>query len=306
MSDLHLSELPPRARAESESEWVTATGAALKELGQVAARLRARVFIAGDVFDKWDCSVQLVNRAIKWFKTYFKYKPLVIPGQHDLPEHNVKEIMRSPYYSLVLSGVIRDITDPKKLWAQGQRVIVLPFRWGQPLTRLELKQREPNTTYIALCHKYIWEGENKIAQLATEENCVVGLHRQLGYVAASVFGDNHKPFLYYNTLNCGTFMRRHQDDKPNWPHFGVMFNDGQLNRFPFKFPLNDRFNTKIEVRAAEDTATGEMTQRLVKIVQEIKKNNAQPEFKKIVFQAMEKEELSSDVKKFLYKLLEDL
>src|SRR4030042_1550393 len=89
-SDLHLSLTPPVFRS-NEPDWLTAQQRPLDELRALQSKHQCPIFCAGDLFDKWyggpkEHACELVNWAIK----HMPYMHC-IPGQHDLPEHDLTQ-----------------------------------------------------------------------------------------------------------------------------------------------------------------------------------------------------------------------
>lgn len=281
---------------------------ALFELASYGEALKAKVVIAGDIFHTWKSSLRFTNFVTGIFKSVFTNRPIVIPGQHDLPEHNIDEIQRSPYFSLVLANAINDLCNQRSWKIKGKLLRLNPYNWGQPLEVNGdiMKLRTSNSIEVAVCHKYIWSEEAKVDQIATEDTRASAIAKQLSYYDLAVFGDNHIPFMRKakdetTVVNCGTFMRRNQPDREHWPRFTVLFHDGVVKRYPFTFPIYDRFNDAAEEKPKEDNiALG----TVLKLIKEIKRNKERPDFKDMVFKAMEIEKVDKGTKALLYQLLE--
>src|SRR4051812_12555947 len=63
-SDIHLSHKPPIARS-AEPCWYSAMQRQLDELRSVALELDVPIFVAGDIFDRWNPPPELINFAIR-------------------------------------------------------------------------------------------------------------------------------------------------------------------------------------------------------------------------------------------------
>ena len=92
-ADLHLTAETPVCRTD---DYIEAQFEKLNFLIDWANQLNADIYIAGDLFDR--------SREPKWFEIKIKYilnqlnahlEITAIPGQHDLPNHNIKNILDS-------------------------------------------------------------------------------------------------------------------------------------------------------------------------------------------------------------------
>jgi DNA repair exonuclease SbcCD nuclease subunit len=102
VADLHLSERVPAARGESPAEWLETQANYLRQIDDIARSLGVPVLIAGDVFDRWNAPAELINFAIDHMPTGV----LSVPGNHDLPNHDLDQIERSAYWTLVRAGAL--------------------------------------------------------------------------------------------------------------------------------------------------------------------------------------------------------
>ncbi len=97
VSDIHFSEVAPVARS-CEPDWLLAQKRYVDQLRSFQKKHNAPIFIAGDVFDKWNSSAHLINHILVWIAGLDIY---AIPGNHDCPHHNYKQLGRSSYWTLV-------------------------------------------------------------------------------------------------------------------------------------------------------------------------------------------------------------
>ena len=101
ISDVHWGADKPRARAESD--WL---GVQLGYLQQVADLQKQAgqcpIIIAGDLFNRWDEPPEAINRLLAAMPPEVH----VIAGNHDMPNHNYRELPRSAYWTLVESGKV--------------------------------------------------------------------------------------------------------------------------------------------------------------------------------------------------------
>lgn len=222
-SDIHLSASPPIARA-GEADWFAAMAKPLAELGKLAAEHMAPILCAGDVFDRWNPSPELINLAIDCLPAMY-----AVPGQHDLPFHRYGDIQKSAYWTMVLSGIITTV-EPGEVASLGGRPQprVHGFPWGTPVAP---PQDLPGMK-IALVHEYTWTAGT--GYMGAASSSYLNFEKYAGYDVV-VIGDNHKPFLETNgkttVLNCGGFMRRKSDDRHH-PAVGLLHADASVTLHP--------------------------------------------------------------------------
>lgn len=234
VADIHLSHNPPLARSE-EPDWYKAMARPLKQLGLIADKHMVPIFCAGDVFDHWNSSAELINFALIHLPTMS-----AIPGQHDLPNHNFDEIHRSAYWTMVEAGVIRSIGPeyttkvPVKTSKKGDPELFLNvggFPWGVELIPLRKHETEIPTINLALIHSYCWI-ENHGYSGASEDRLSSKYRKKLEGYDVLVFGDNHIPFITdgQSIVNCGSFMKRTSDQKDHEPSVWILHEDETITR----------------------------------------------------------------------------
>lgn len=213
-SDLHLSATPPAYRS-AEPDWFEAMLRPITELKQLQEKHGCPIFCAGDLFDKWyggpkEHSCELIN----WAMTHLPYMHC-IPGQHDLPDHDLSQIERSAYWTLVQSKAITDLPGVNGFTSDkwpGLCIRAFPFgetiRPGKNLTGGDI--------CIAIIHQYNWvEGHS---YTDAPDKGLVSFRRRPEFEGYDliVSGDNHMPFITLQDkavfVNCGGFMRRKTDD----------------------------------------------------------------------------------------------
>ena len=218
-SDIHLSLRPPSARA-GEPDWLEAQRGILHQLENLAFG-RCPILCAGDVFDRWNSPVELVNWVIR-------HAPMLyaIPGQHDLPYHSLDLIHRSAYWTLAHANRLYHIQDGPQGIGE---VLVQGFPWGVPLTPAPKKERGQKIT-VALIHQYVWiQGHHYPG--APEESQVHNLFKDGMGWDVIVCGDNHKGFITKTKagttiFNCGALQRRRADEADYRPQVGLLYTDG--------------------------------------------------------------------------------
>jgi len=219
-ADIHLTLNPPMWRS-AEPDWLEAQKRPLLELQSLQDKYECPVICAGDVFDKWNSPPELINFALDYLPNM-----ITVPGQHDLPLHNLDNIKKSAFWTLIEAHKITWLNNTqeysKGLWVRG-------FPFGVKVTPQPNKLKEELN--IALIHQYVWtKGANY--QTASPDCHIKKQKDILQTYDVCVFGDNHIGFntKLKNTQihNCGSLMRRHSDQINYKPRVGLLQTDGQI------------------------------------------------------------------------------
>jgi len=230
-ADIHLSHKPPIWRS-NEPDWYAAMLRPLDEIQELQVKYKCPVLGAGDIFDKWNSPAELIN----WAMIHLPKEMYSVPGQHDLPEHDYKQLYRSAYMSLARGRCIRDmfgvIHQPLTIFNMN----AVPFGWKMESVCKELKKVQW-VKNIALVHDYVcttksdYPGAPKEAYIGKVSNDKLINGKLYGYDVI-VYGDNHKGFTAHvgktTIFNCGTLMRRKSDELDYKPQVGLLYSDGDV------------------------------------------------------------------------------
>lgn len=235
VGDPHLSQIPPLARA-AEKSWYDAMRRTLIEIRLLQEKYRfskrhngeCAVLCPGDIFHHWKSPPELINFAIEHIHSWF-----TIPGQHDLPFHNLEEIEKSAYWTLCKSGAITDLSNSSETWrlsVRGYRFRIHGHAWGVPIRPLSEKTKD--CFDVALIHKYASVGEKTEYVGAPKEGRVFSFMENLKEYNVVIFGDNHIPWDFRldgtTFWNCGSLMRRTSDQLNYKPRVGLLHPDGTI------------------------------------------------------------------------------
>ena len=239
-SDIHLSARPPRAR-RNEPDWYLAMSRPLNELKALSERYEAPIICCGDVFDHWRAEPELINFAISNLPRMY-----AIPGQHDLPLHNIDKITQSAYWTMVLVGKIIPVKYGFPMSAEND-LVIHGFPWGTTISSKAEEIKESSKKHVAICHQYFWQDGYAFPGAPEEQEASTYANKIRGYHAVA-FGDNHKGFLTsiggVSVLNCGGFMRRRTDEEFYEPAVGLLLEGGGI--------LLHRFRLSYESFTADD------------------------------------------------------
>lgn len=221
-SDLHISAKPPLWRT-AEPDWEKAQSRPLELIKAIAQDNECPVFCCGDIFDKWNAPPEAINIALK----YLPEGMYAIPGQHDLPNHNIDEIERSAFWTLVESGFIHYLSPLQNYIhiCSDPPVNVMGFPYGSPITQRRRGGEEDDIISIAIAHQYVWRrGYNYMG--APSSQYIDHLVSKLGEWDMVLFGDNHHGFYETSNdtkiVNCGSVIRRKANEEDYDPSYWVL------------------------------------------------------------------------------------
>jgi DNA repair exonuclease SbcCD nuclease subunit len=252
-ADLHLSMKTPACRADN---WMITQAKYLKQVSTISWNLAKEssfymgkflpVIVAGDIFDRWNPSPELITFAMK----HLPPNVFAVPGQHDLPNHRLDDMHKSGYGVLVEAGRINDLSEYVEY---GNRYSLHGFGWGKKVKPLDesfekLDPKEGKCVHIAVIHKFVWMGDYGYPGAPAIWHRDSYADKLKGFDVA-VFGDNHKGFqtqIGKTTIyNCGGFIRRKTDEMNYTPRVGIIYNDGSV-KHRFLDINGDKFH-KLEV-----------------------------------------------------------
>jgi hypothetical protein len=225
-SDLHLRETAPSARAEKD--WYEVMENHLNALYRAANNSERSIPIicAGDVFDRWNPSSELVRFAIRKLP-----KMSAIPGQHDLRYHDYESRLRGAYGCLVAAEVIWDL--PAGQWDGDEGLQVWAMPWGRWEPPTEADNYPFDGIKLGVLHKYAWSNQFNCHAKAEESSRFERLYPNLD---AMIIGDNHIPWMLPNVMNHGGFIPQNADQKSLVPHYGLLMSDGTIEKHPYDVP----------------------------------------------------------------------
>lgn len=237
-ADLHLTLRQPNCRADES--WMLVQRDYLLQLTTLSAKWLIPVICAGDLFDRWNPAPELLNFALR----YLPDGMLCVPGQHDLPNHNIKDLYRSGYGVLVQAEKIKTLSGvkPTTIATTEKNVLIYGFGWEEEITAPYIAEKD--ALKIAVIHQYVWR-EGDCYPDAPKDQYFGKMWSKLKGYDVAVFGDNHRGFSEHKgaTLiyNCGGFIRRKSDELNYIPAVGLLYADGSIMRHKLD-TSNDRFH----------------------------------------------------------------
>jgi DNA repair exonuclease SbcCD nuclease subunit len=305
LSDLHLTENPPVARAEKE--WFPVIDRyfmQIKKWLQKNATQEAPIIIAGDIFDKWNASSSLVNHIIVLWRAYFPLTSIyAIAGQHDLRYHDGTSITHTAYGTLALTTMQH--LNPVIIARVNKEFFISGAFYNQLPGAHPSKPKDVKAN-LAVLHKYCWYKNYKHPEAAAKDS-VQELASPLiarGYNCAIV-GDNHKGFFYNKNpkiqiMNCGTFLRRKHDEQSYKPYLTILNKDGTFDQHYYD-TSEDLFRDKKEIKKI---ATAGAVVNVKELINTLKSaNDMTINFREELNQIIKK--VDQDVKSLILEMADD-
>ena len=307
-ADIHLSHTPPVWRS-AEPDWYAAMHRPLDEIAELQKKYKCPVFCAGDIYDKWNSPAELINFAMDNLSGICFYS---IPGQHDLPNHNISELEKSAYETLCKADVILDVAHSDRCPSiSNSQYTLSAFPFSTEIKPLPKGFVKKNVVNIAIVHQYVctvrsdYPGAPKEAYVGKVSNDKLINGKLYGYDVI-VFGDNHKGFhtCVGKTIiwNCGTLMRRKSDEINYKPKVGLLFSNGVVEPYYLDQSQDKYLSTEQTKKLIEQSAID--FKKFAKELSELSdseldfqeawkfyvlKNNISKEIDSIVWDAMTKE-----------------
>lgn len=179
-ADLHLRDDVPVCRIDNF--WETQINK-LKFIQDLQKQYDIPVLCSGDVFHRWKASPKLLSMAFKYLPNNF----WTIPGNHDLPEHNLKRLKDSGLRTLEIAGKIRILKYKKKTKKAGD-FILHGFPFG-----CSLYSNKKTPLSVAILHAFIYKGAKPFPGAT---GAVKSILRQIKGFDLILSGDNHQPFTH--------------------------------------------------------------------------------------------------------------
>ena len=226
LADWHIRPDTPLCRTD---DFFAAQERKIDFIFDLAKKHNCPILVAGDLGDK----SQWPNWLLEWFtkKVFdnFDESPIVvIPGQHDLPNHRLEDWKKSGIGVLNASEAIK-LLDSEN----GQDVnimyfdhycAVLSFPYSMELGKVDLNNSIP---IIALTHQMVIEDRKLWPDLKAPQGH--DLLKRFPQYDLILSGDNHLPFVceYEGRLlvNPGSIMRIRADQKDHKPRIYLWYSD---------------------------------------------------------------------------------
>jgi DNA repair exonuclease SbcCD nuclease subunit len=302
-SDIHLSLTVPLWRS-NEPDWLAAQQRPLDELKELQKQFNwCPIFCAGDVFNKWYGALGTqAAELLNWAFDHIPDKFYAIPGQHDLPDHNEKEIHRSAFMNMAKAGKIIKIKSNIRECFPNSVFIINGFPFGR-----KVKPYGPNfhlnNFKIAIAHEYNWiSGHNFTdAPFKREVNTDYKRPEYEGYDIV-VYGDNHNGFQTKvgktTIFNCGCLIRRRLDEADYKPQVGLLLSTGEVVPYYLDISLDKHLEIHDNIVEAKGIDMSQFFEELEQL------GETNLEFEEMMKQYFAKHETDSKTKDIITEAME--
>lgn len=231
-ADWHIRASNPQFRID---DYPMSTMNKVAYIVDIANRYKAGICVAGDIFDNVKVGYKYTNMLISILRKA-KYGVYTVPGQHD-QEHHGKDMLPTPYQTLIESGVIIDVN--------GKCVDgIVGIGWEGKLPN----KCEYDNPDVIIMHYCVTEGDPPffLEQEASSSRDLLKKYSQYSHL---VCGDYHTPHITVHSsqlcINCGSIGRSSKDQYSHRPRV-VLFDTKKPGKFkiiylPIK-PSKEVFN----------------------------------------------------------------
>lgn len=227
LSDVHSRISRPICRTD---DYKIAQHNKMQFIADIANKYSCPLIIAGDVGNKSEWNNSLLSYWILWSQLV-NNEIYLIPGQHDLPNHELKQWIKSGLKVLDVSNSANIlINNSKAIKVNGKWINIVPCPYGTKIPKQKFPMEKNFYRTILVIHKMIikdkplWPG-----QLARTGKYFLK-HYPIYDIIIS--GDNHQPFVeqYHNRIlvNCGSIMRMTADQKNHKPRVYLYYVDKNI------------------------------------------------------------------------------
>ena len=309
LSDLHLSQNAPVARS-AEPNWFDVIRRQWRPVNKTARKYNIPLVIAGDIFDRWNASPEVINLAIELFDAHTIY---AVPGQHDLPNHCLDQIHRSAYGVLADANIIENV-QPSPLYPSCTRIDNLSkykiymhgFPWGHephPINPTKFADdpnlRSENPIHIAVVHKYIWTQGTGYTGAPEETKLTDNTVNKFAGYDAVVVGDNHQHFHHKHIFNSGSFIPRHSNEQySHTPCYGILWSDRRITKHLLPTE-EDKWISTFDIKEISEVKHTEFVRMLENL------GGEQLEFTSTLKLYLDKQKVTGRVKEIVMEVLEE-
>lgn len=241
--DIHLTESTPVSRID---DYLEAQKKKLLFLRKTQQKYDCPVLDSGDIFNYWKPSPWLMNRAYELLPENI----ITIPGNHDLPEHNIELYYKSGLHLL-------EEVEKLKTLSPGETTCTTLNNWGLDLFGFpygmffgagaeEADTVEPYNKMVKdyrtvlILHEMVWPGETPPWPGAEGISATELLERYHENFDLILTGHNHTAFTaeYEGCLlvNPGPMMRISADKQDYKPCFYLYYTDTNMAE-PIYYPI---------------------------------------------------------------------
>lgn len=199
-SDWHIRSTAPENRTDN---FLEAQEKKIDFILQLAKERKALVVISGDIGHSAAWDMESLEKYIAKFKES-KVRIFAIPGQHDIPYHQLKKIRKSAFGILLASKAI-----------EFKRTLIFPdvvlhfYPYSAEIKPLTEDKQSGKTKHIAIVHTLLTDSAQDTQKYGGASSLdFLRKHKDFDLI---VSGDNHKTFTHKGgsrfLINPGSLMR---------------------------------------------------------------------------------------------------
>ena len=189
-ADIHLSPQVPKCR--NEEEYLPAMFKKLAFIRDLQTQHGGiPVLCSGDITDKW-----YLEKGDQWFVTMviqLMNNWITVPGQHDLPQHNIELYDKSWLATLEEAQCISVLEEQgvESLMPYATPFVVHGFPWNSDMYDYDINTGRN----IALIHRMVYQGKPPYPGADKDGGTAKSLLRKMKGFDLIVSGDNHETFV---------------------------------------------------------------------------------------------------------------
>jgi len=258
-ADWHIRPDTPECRTD---DYFAAMERKIDFILELSKEYDCPILIAGDIGNKPGDKENKVNDnswppwLLRWAISKFEgHEIIVIPGQHDLPNHQLNLWERSGVGVLHAAGAIELIGTEAHfpIASHFETFGIIPFPYGIPIKSFDWdKYKKPDILIISMTHQPVIENKPRWP----DDNAPVGhsLLKQFPEYQLILTGDNHIPFVaeYEGRIlvNPGSIMRNTADQEDHKPRVYVWYSE-ENTAVPVYLPIEQNVITRKHIDFAQ-------------------------------------------------------
>lgn len=260
VSDLHLREDTPVCRTD---DFWRATVEKLSFLKDLQLKHGVPILCAGDIFHHWKPSPWLLAKAIE----HLPHEVITIPGQHDLPNHNLDLYEKCGLNALEVAGRVNTLYGGRKLRI-GASTALYGYAWGEDLPENPPGRTKGGGRKVAMIHALSYKKDPEWPGMAADSASKI-LKKMKGFDLV-ICGDNHKAFVQTDSkgrifLSPGSLMRTTTDQEDHQPAAWLWY-EGPSDLERVDIPIEDGVITRdhVEKKKSRDERVEAFVEKLGK------------------------------------------
>lgn len=224
-ADWHLRRTTPKSRID---DFFRSQEIKVRHILNIARENNCPLIIAGDFFEKARPGDYIEQWIIHLLQEY-RIRTICVPGQHDLPSHQLKFINDSGLGVLEAAGVITLLTDPTRPIIHNDYIFYgCPF--GTDPNEIVIRKSATGKVKVLIWHHMVINEPLWEEQVADKAGKVLRLYPQFDLI---ITGDNHQSFIYDRKgkwlINPGSLMRKAADQIDHKPSI-YLYDNGEVER----------------------------------------------------------------------------